>query len=161
MRRLTQAAVVLALVLLPAGCGGDDDGSTDAATAPTPTVTAPSMTSTAPPTTSTLGEATRQTEGQDVGDCLRKLGFRLQGGDVPGGGTELPDYQIIFSGPRGGGYVGFYKNVSRATRVAAQLRKTAQRTSGASVERHGAINIVFIDLAGAAARSDVRGCLVT
>ncbi len=46
-------------------------------------------------------------------------------------------------------------------RVAKRLRQNAQRTSGAAVERHGAINIVWVDLSAESARESVRSCLVT
>ena len=140
--------LVVVLMLAVAGCGGDDEPAADAETA---TTTAPATgTVTAP-----------RTGVERVGDCLTQQGFRLQGGAPQATDTEAPEYQIILSGPRGGGYIGFYKNVSRAKRVAAQLRKNAQRTSGAAVERHGAVNIVWVDLADPAARESVRSCLVT
>ena len=63
-------------------------------------------------------------------------------------------------GPRGGGYIGFYKNASRAARVVKQLQQNATRVTGAAAERHGAVNIVWVDLPDKAARASVRGCLV-
>ena len=156
MRRGLAAIVVLALAALPAGCGGDED-PTRADTATTPTGTAPSG---QPTSTSTVAQAPR-TGRERITECLKKEGYRLQGGPPQGADTDSPEYQIIFSGPRGGGYIGFYKNVSRAKRVATQLRKNAQRTSGAAVERHSAINIVWVDLPDQGARRRVRDCLVT
>ena len=150
--------VVLALAALPAGCGGDDDVAADAGAATTPTATAPRRPR--PTTTARAGPAP-PTERDRISACLTQAGYRLQGGAPQTSDTESPDYQIIFSGPRGGGYIGFYRNASRAKRVAMQLRKNAQRTSGAAVERHGAINIVWVDLPDRAARASVRGCLVT
>jgi len=152
--------VVVVLAVLPAGCGGDAD-STDAGATTTPTVTAPTIRPTVPATTGTTGQPAPQTERERIRGCLTTEGYRLQGGEPQSEDTESPEYQIIFSGPRGGGYIGFYRNQSRAMRVAKQLRRNAQRTSGAAVERHGAINIVWVDLPDPAARESVRGCLVT
>jgi hypothetical protein len=157
MRRSPQIILVLALAALPTGCGGNDDDPVRAGTATTATVTAPSG---QPTTTSTVGQGAAQTERDRIADCLKKEGFRLQGG-APQGTDASPEYQIIFSDPRGGGYIGFYRNDSRAKRVATQLRKNAQHTSGAAVERRGAINIVWVDLPDPAARAGVRDCLVT
>jgi hypothetical protein len=158
--RLASLAAVLALALLSAGCGGGgDETDTSAATAPAATAT----TATSPGTTATTSaiKPPKQTERDRISGCLTKEGYRLQGGAPQATGSEAPDYQIIFSGRHGGGYIGFYKNTSRAARVARQLRVNAQRTNGAAVERHGAITIVWIDLADQAARASVRACLVT
>ena len=155
VRRATWATVLLTLVL--AGCGADDEPSGDGRTT-TATATTPTPTATTP---GTVTQAAAPAEGQRIGDCLKLEGYRVQGGAPEVDATNAPEYQIIFSGPRGGGYIGFYKNVSRAKRVATRLRKNAQRTSGAAAERHGAINIVWVDLPGAAARERVRDCLVT
>jgi hypothetical protein len=165
-RGWSNALVAVALAGLVAGCGGDgDSGDTSATT--TPTVTPPAMTATVPatttttPATTTTGRPTPQTERERIADCLKGEGYRLQGGAPQTHDDASPEWQIIFSGPRGGGYIGFYKNRSRAMRVAKQLRRNALRTSGAAVERHGAINIVWVDLPGDPARASVRGCLVT
>jgi len=164
MRRPATILAILVLVALPVGCG-NDDGSADAGTTTATATTATTPVDTTPATgataTTTLPQGAPRTERDRLSGCLTKEGYRLQGGAVPGDDSELPDYQIIFSGPRGGGYIGFYKNASRAKRVAKQLRDNAQRISGASIERHGSINIVWVDLADAAARANVRGCLVT
>jgi hypothetical protein len=149
-RRLPRILAVLVLVALPAGCGGDEDGSADSDT---------STTTAAPTATATVPQAP-PSERDRLSSCLTKEGYRLQGGLTQSSDSDAADYQILFSGPRGGGYIGFYENASRARRVATQLRKNAQRTSGASVERHGSINIVFVDMADPAARERVRGCLV-
>jgi hypothetical protein len=149
---MTLPALLLALVL--AGCGGEDARDARTATAPTAQT---ATTAIAPPTTG--AQTAPQTERERVGECLKKDGYRLQGGAPQVDDTESPEYQIIFSGPRGGGYIGFYKNASRARRVAAQLRKNAQRTTGAAVERHGAINVVWVDLPDQGARRRVRACL--
>ena len=164
VRWCLRAIVVVALAVLPAGCGGDDNATDAGAT--TPTVTAPTTSPTVPATTGTTGTtrtSAPQTERERIAACLEAEGYRLQGGKAPSGGdTELPEYQIIFGRPRGGGgYIGFYRNRSRAMRVAKQVRQTVQRMSGAAVERHGSINIVWIDLPDPAARERVRGCLVT
>jgi hypothetical protein len=156
-----RALVVAGLAVLPAGCGGDDDSTATDAGATTPTVTAPTIQPTVPLTTGTTGRPAPQTERARIQQCLTTAGYRLQGGAPGSTDGESPQYQIIFSGPRGGGYIGFYKNQSRALRVARQLRKNAKRTSGAAVERHGAINIVWVDLAAESARESVRSCLVT
>jgi len=161
LRPWLQAVVVVGLALLPAGCGGDDDSSLDDRATTTPTVTAPTIRPNVPATTDTTGQPAPQTERERIRACLTVEGYRLQGGEPQVSDTEAPEYQIIFSGPRGGGYIGFYRNQSRAMRVAKQLRRNAQRTSGAAVERHGAINIVWVDLPDLAARERVRGCLVT
>lgn len=161
LRRGLGTIVLLGLlVALPAGCGGDDDEPTRAATA-TATTPAAGAPSGQPTTTSTVTQGAPQTERDRVGECLKKEAYRLSGGAPQSSDSESPEYQIIFSGARGGGYIGFYRNESRAKRVAKQLRKNAQRTSGAAVERHGAINIVWVDLPDSAARAAVRGCLVT
>ena len=157
MRRLLRAVLVLALVGLPAGCGGDDEPGTAAATTATTATTA--NPATAPTTTSTLPAPARQTETERVAACLRKEGYRLQGGVPQVKDTESPEFQIILSGPRGGGYIGFYRNATRARRVAVRLRRNATRTSGASVERHGAINVLWVDLPDPNARANVRACL--
>ncbi len=156
MRWCVRVIAVLALVALPAGCGGGDGGSANAGAAAT-TATA----TTTPAATTATTATTPPTERDRLSTCLTQAGYRLQGGASQASDSEAPDYQIVFSGPRGGGYIGFYRNTSRARRVAMQLRKNAQRTSGAAVERHGAINIVWVDLPDPAARASVRGCLVT
>ena len=156
MRRLPTLLAALALAALPAGCGGgDDDDAADSATSPATATTATT------PTTTTVTPPSPPTERDRLSGCLTKEGYRLQGGAPQVTGSEAPDYQIIFTGRRGGGYIGFYRNTSRAKRVATQLRKNAKRTSGAAVERHGAINIVWIDLADRNARANVRACLVS
>ena len=163
LRRLAPRRLVLVLVLVPiavvglAGCGGDDD-SAGSRGATTTTTTAPTATPTATPT---VAQQAPQTETARVGDCLRKLGYRLTGGPPQTKDSEAPDYQIVLASRRGGGYIGFYRNVSRAKRVAKRLRANARRTSGAAAERHGSINIVWVDLSDSAARRAVRGCLVT
>jgi len=73
----------------------------------------------------------------------------------------LADYQIMFVGPPGNGYIGCYKNASRAERLAKRLRTNLRPTSSASVERKGSVNIAWVALADSAARDSVRGCLVT
>jgi hypothetical protein len=157
---LRAIALVLLLALL-AGCGGaggDDTASTATATATATTATTatgPAAATTTPPS------AAPRTARERVADCLRKLGYRLTGGAPQAPGPDTPEYQIILDGRRGGGYIGFYKNVSRAKRITKTLRANAQRTTGAAVERHGAINIIWVDLADAASRERVRGCLVT
>jgi hypothetical protein len=167
---LASLAAVLVLALLPAGCGGDDT-DTSATTGATATVaTAPAAAATATVATTPAADATattsaikppRQTERDRISGCLTKEGYRLQGGAPQATDSDAADYQIIFSGRHGGGYIGFYRNASRAARVGRQLRSSAQRTKGAAAERHGAINIVWVDLADAAARASVRACLVT
>ena len=147
MRRWT--AVLLGVLVL-AGCGGDDDGDTDRADTTTTAVT------TAPaPRTPALTERDR------ISTCLTGLGYKLTGGAAQNAGDpDSPDYQIVMDGPRGGGYIGFYKNTSRAERVVKQLKKNATRFTGAAAERHGAVNIVWVDLPDKAARQSVRACLV-
>jgi hypothetical protein len=127
-----------------------------------PAAASPSTKPSPPAKTSPPPSPSRPSERDRLSSCLTKEGYRLQGGAPQAtADTEAPDYQIIFSGPRGGGYIGFYKNASRAQRVGAQLRENAQRTRGASVERHGAINIVWVDMPDPVARAGVRSCLVT
>jgi hypothetical protein len=138
---------VLVLVLVLAGCGGGDDGGGDRADATTTTATAP------PPPALTARDR--------ISSCLTGLGYKLSGGAAPNASDpSSPDYQIIFDGPHGGGYIGFYKNTSRAERVVKQLKKNATRFTGAAAERHGAVNIVWVDLPDKAARESVRACLV-
>ncbi len=149
MRRWAALLVTGLLLGLP-GCGGDDGGSGDradattATTATTPAVTTPVLTA-----------------RDRISSCLTGLGYRLTGGASQNASDpDSADYQIVMDGPRGGGYIGFYKNASRAERVLRQLRKNATQFSGAAVEGHGAVNIVWVDLPGKAARTSVRGCLV-
>jgi hypothetical protein len=154
LRRLVLLLAPVAVLAL-AGCGGDGDDNAGATrTATTPAT--PSATTTTPVT-----RQAPQTETERVSGCLRKLGYRLSGGAPQTKDSASPRYQIVLDSRHGGGYIGLYKNVSRATRVAKQLRKNAKRTTGASVERHGSINILWIDLPDPAARESVRGCLVT
>jgi hypothetical protein len=162
MRTLPSLAAVLTLAAFAAGCGGGDD-TADSGPAPTTATTATATTpAQSTPTTTTGAPAPpEQTERDRISNCLTKAGYRLQGGAPQVTDSEAPDYQIIFSGRQGGGYIGFYKNASRAARVGKRLRTNAQRTSGAAVERHGAINIIWVDLSQPAAREAVRGCLVT
>ena len=96
-----------------------------------------------------------------MSSCLTKEGYRLQGGAPQLDDADTPEYEIVLSVPRGGGFIGFYESVARAKRVASQLRRNAQKTSGAAVERQGEINIVWVDLPDPAPRARVRGCLVT
>jgi hypothetical protein len=159
VRRSLLAIPVLLLLALLAGCGGGGDDET-ASTATATTATATTATTATGPAATTTPAAPR-TERERVADCLRKLGYRLTGGAPQAPGPDTPEYQIILDSRRGGGYIGFYKNVSRAQRITKRLRANAQRTTGADVERHGAINVVWVDLADAASRERVRGCLVT
>jgi hypothetical protein len=139
------------LVLGFAGCGGDgDDGGGDRAD-----------TTTTPETTATAPQTPVLTERDQISSCLTGLGYKLTGGATPSASDpNTADYQIIFDGAHGGGYIGFYKNTSRAQRVVRQLRKHATRFTGAAAERHGAVNIVWIDLPDKASRQSVRACLV-
>jgi hypothetical protein len=151
--------VAVAVAVALAGCGARDHATrTGTGTSSVVTAAPPPTTTT---TTGTVAQPAPQTETERVSDCLRKLGYRLTGGPPQTGGTEAPEFQIVLDSPHGGGYIGFYKNVSRAKRVAARLRANAKRTHGAAVERHGSIDIIWVDLAGSAARAGVRGCLVT
>ncbi len=142
---------VLVLVLVLAGCGGggdSDDGDS-------------AGTTTAATTTSTAPQTPVATARDRISNCLTGLGYKLTGGAVQNASDpDAADYQIVMDGPRGGGYIGFYRNASRAARVVTQLKKNAARVSGASAERHGAVNIVWVDLPDKAARASVRGCLV-
>lgn len=137
--------VVLVAMLLLAGCGGGDDAARPASTAST----TPQLTRTAP----------QATPRDRISSCLTGLGYRLTGGATGSSDTDTADYQIVFEGPRGGGYIGFYKSATRAARVVKQLRQNATRFSGAAAERHGAVNIVWVDLPARAARASVRSCL--
>jgi hypothetical protein len=140
---------VLVLVLALGGCGGSD-GSDDGASATTTT-----------PVTTSTPQAPVLTDRDRISSCLTGLGYKLTGGASQNAADpNSADYQIIFDGRSGGGYVGFYKNVSRAQRVVKQLRKNATRFTGAAAERHGAVNIVWVDLPDKAARQSVRACLV-
>ncbi len=140
---------VLVATLLLAGCGGDDDADAPASAGATVTSTAPALTGTAP----------QPTRRDRISSCLTGLGYRLTGGATGSTDTDTADYQIVFEGPRGGGYIGFYKSATRAARVVKQLRQTASRVDGAAAERHGAVNIVWVDLPGQPARASVRSCL--
>jgi len=157
MRRWSAAMAVVALVLVAAGCGDGEDRPAGTRTAVATTPTTPS----APTTTSTVRQRGPQSETERVGDCLKKEGYRLQGGPVRIEDAGVPEYEILFSSTRGGGFIGFYENAARAKRVARQLRKNARRFSGAAIERRGAINIVWVDLSQPDARASVRACLVT
>ena len=141
------------LVLVLAGCGGGGGGGEDAAgDTTTPTTT--------PATSSTVPQTAALTDRERIGNCLTGLGFKLTGGAAPNtSDPDSADYQIVMDGPRGGGYIGFYKNAARAARVVKQLKKNATRFTGASAERHGSVNIVWIDLPGKAERGSVIGCL--
>jgi hypothetical protein len=146
-------ALLAVLVLVLAGCGGDGDGGGDGADA--------TATATTPATTSTAAQAPGLTEHDRISSCLTGLGYKLTGGIAPNASdTDSADYQIVMDSSRGGGYIGFYKNASRAQRVVKQLRKNAKSFKGAAVENHGAVNIVWVDLPDKAARASVRGCLV-
>ena len=128
--------------------------TTAAQIAPTPPPTTPATT-TPPP------RRRRLTARDRISSCLTGLGFKLTGGAAQNASDpDAADYQIVMDGPRGGGYIGFYKNASRAARVVKQLKKNATRFTGAAAERHGAVNIVWVDLPDKAARASVRGCLV-
>ena len=147
MRRWAPVMLAVLLLGLP-GCGGNDDdggGSADATTTATATT----------PRTPVLTARDR------ISSCLTGLGYRLTGGASQNASDpDSADYQIVMDGPRGGGYIGFYKNASRAARVLRQLRRNATQFSGAAVEGHGAVNIVWVDLPDKAARTSVRACLV-
>ena len=148
MRRWAPAALA-GLVVVLAGCGGSDDGGGERAA--TTTTAVPATTLTTPALT-----------GRDrISSCLTALGYKLTGGATQSASNpESADYQIVFDGRRGGGYIGLYKNASRAERVVKQLRKNATRIRGTAAERHGAVNIVWVDLPGQAERQSVRACLV-
>lgn len=147
-------APVLLAVLVLAGCGGNDDAGDDGTNAATATSTAPAPTTTTP--------RTPVSSARDrISSCLTGLGYRLTGGASQNASDpDSADYQIVMDSPRGGGYIGFYKNAARAARVLRQLRKNATKFAGAAVERHGAVNIVWVDMPDKAARTDARACLV-
>jgi hypothetical protein len=146
--RRRPAALLGVLVLVLAGCGGGGGGGDGGGA----TATTPATTATAPPAL---------TARDRISSCLTGLGYKLTGGAAQNASDpSSPDYQIIFDGPDGGGYIGFYKNTSRAERVVKQLKKNATRFTGAAAERHGAVNIVWVDLPDKAARESVRACLV-
>ncbi len=70
---------MLVLVALPAGCGGDEDGSADSGTSTTtaaPTATVPQ----APPS-----------ERDRLSSCLTKEGYRLQGGLTQSSDSDAAD----------------------------------------------------------------------
>lgn len=151
MRRWA-APLLGGLVLALAGCGGDDGDKDRAGT--TTAATTPATTSTAP-------QSPVATARDRISNCLTGLGYKLTGGAVQNASdADAADYQIVMDGPRGGGYIGFYRNASRAERVVKQLKRNATQFTGASAERHGAVNIVWVDLPDKAARASVRGCLV-
>lgn len=145
---MTRWAVVLVATVLLAGCGGDD--------ADRPASSGATATSTAPAPARTTPQPTRRDR---ISSCLTGLGYRLTGGATGSSDTDTADYQIVFQGPSGGGYIGFYESATRAARVIKQLRQNASRVDGAAAERHGAVNIVWVDLPGKAARVSVRSCL--
>ena len=129
------------LVLALAGCGGGgDDGGGDRADATTTT-------------TATTPQTPVLTARDRISGCLTALGYKLTGGASQNASDpDGAEYQIVMDGPRGGGYIGFYKNASRAARVVKQLKENATRVTGAAAERHGAVNIVWVDLPDKAAR---------
>jgi hypothetical protein len=151
VRRWAPALLAL-FVLVLAGCGGGGERGKDSADA----------TTTTPATTATAPRTPVLTERDRISSCLTGLGYKLTGGASPNASDpDSADYQIIMDSARGGGgYIGFYKNASRAQRVIKQLRKNAKSFTGAAVENHGAVNIVWVDLPDKAARASVRGCLV-
>jgi hypothetical protein len=152
MRSSLTATAALVLVWMLGGCGGGDNAPAARTATTAPTTAA---------TTTTAAPAARRSRIDRVSGCLTNLGYMLTGGAPQVGDRDAPDYEIILHSPRGGAFIGFYKNESRAKRLATQLRSSAKRTRGAAVERHGTINIVWVDLAGSAARDGVRACLVT
>ena len=151
MRRRTAVLLGgLVLVLVLAGCSGGDDGGEDGAGTTATTAT-----------TATAPQSPVASARDRISNCLTGLGYKLTGGAAQNASDpNSADYQIVMDSPRGGGYIGFYKNASRAARVVQQLKKNATRVTGASAERHGAVNIVWVDLPDKAARASVRGCLV-
>jgi hypothetical protein len=151
MRAPLAALALLVMVAVLAGCGGSDRPPARARTASTTT----------PATTATVARDAPRSRVDRVSSCLTQLGYRLTGGAPQSAGNDAPEYQIILDSRHGGGYIGFYKNEARAKRLATRLRANATRTRGAAVERHGTINIVWVDLPGSAARASVRACLVT
>ena len=74
------------------------------------------------------GAADRDRARRRLPDARRATGCRA--GRRRSTDSEAPEYQIILSGPRGGGYIGFYKNA-----VARQARRGAAAQERAAHER--------------------------
>jgi len=162
MRRLAIAAV---LCLWLAGCGGDDEPAERTTAAPT--TATPSATQTAPPAAGTPPSTTGTTPGggpaqgavDAVRECLADQGYRATGGVRPSGTPNAPQYEILVAGARGSAFIAFHRNLARARRYEAQVRRNARRFDAAAVERQGTITTVWVELNDPAARERIRDCV--
>ena len=145
--RLAAASVCLLL----AGCGGDDEPDRSAAT-----TTAPAPQTASVPATATTPE---QQAADAVRECLAQAGYRATGGMRPQGTPGAPDYEILVAGPRGSAFIAFYDSLARAKRYEARVRNNAGRFDGASVERHGTVTTVWVELTDRTARRRIQDCV--
>ena len=152
-RRLATAA---AACLLLAGCGGDDEPDRSAAGAATATATTPPTTTVPATPTATTPE---EQAADAVRECLAQAGYRATGGVRKQGTPGAPEYEILVAGPRGSAFIAFYGSLARAKRYEAKVRNNAGRVDGASVERHGTVTTVYVDLTDRTARRRIQDCV--
>lgn len=162
-RAAALAVVVVATAL--AGCGGANDASArHAATQPTSSRPASSNAQAA-----AALRRTRIAEGERMKGltgpartCLRKLGYKVSGGAPRVGDDRAPDYQLVLNGSaRGhGAIVAYYSELDRAAHYEAITARNARKLPDASVERRGAINIVWVRLHDEALRGRIRACVL-
>ncbi len=147
MRRLLTALLVVAV----AGCGGSDSGD---GTDRKPQAKAKRAEQR---DRARLESAQRVAEPARV--CLTKAGYKVIGGSPRLDDRNAPDYELVLTGHGGGAFIAFYKQIARAKRFEPGIKKNARQFRGASVERHGAITIVWVRLTGPTTRARVRACL--
>lgn len=127
--------LVLSLAAALAGCGG---GATSTSQLPVPDLGLRSA------------EAARA--------CLEHAGFGVLGGPRPAGDKNAPNVELILNGNPAPAFIAFYRGEARAERYEPQLIRNAARFNG-SVERRGAVSIVWVQKPQADLRRQVHTCV--
>lgn len=127
-------ALVFAVVLFLAGCGGGNPTSNSG-------------------TSPKLGlEAAEQARA-----CLEAHDLHVVGGPRPPGDRNAPDVELIVQNERAPTFIAFYRSVARANRYEREIRHNARRFNG-SVDRHGAVTIVWTGAVGPETRAEIERC---
>jgi hypothetical protein len=125
---------MMACALLVAGLAGCGEGSTS--------------------TEASLGLASADA----ARDCLEAAGHPVIGGPRPAGDRNAPDVELILQGNPPGAFIAFYASAKRARRYEPLIERSARRIHG-SVERAGAVAIIWVGEPSQTDRRSVGGCV--
>jgi hypothetical protein len=141
--------VVLGLAIAVAGCGS---------ASPSRTVSNPAAGATRPVAPSRQVERAFLATLKTARACITRHGLRVSGGPIyPQDSPTSPDGELIVGSSKGGAYVAFYVNVTRAEQLESLLTETAKHLAG-QVERRGAETVLLIHHPAARLRDAVIGC---